>query len=96
MSFAWNCLFKKKESSFSSFSAVVTFGSFLSGAFVPLSMFPEGIVQYIGAILPAYWAVRGITSVYEYGLTWDYLLSIGAMLLFTAAFLLYGGKRRMI
>ena len=98
MSFAWNCLFKTKESSFSSFGAMVTFGSFLSGAFMPVELFPEGILRYIGAILPAYWAMRGLNSLSltEPTITGDYWLSILAMLLFTMAFLLYGGKRRLI
>ena len=98
MSFAWNCLFKSKDSSFSSFSALVTFGSFLSGAFMPVEAFPEGILQYIGAVLPAYWAVRGLNalSLTEFAITGDYWLAILAMVLFTMVFLLYGGKRRMI
>ena len=96
MSFAWNCMFKSKQSSFSSFSAVVTFGSFVSGALVPIALFPEGIVQHIGAILPAYWAVRGMNSYLEFGFTVEYWVSIIAMLIFAIAFLLFGGKRRMI
>ena len=95
MSFAWNCLFKSKDSSFSSFSALVTFGSFLSGAFVPIEAFPAGL-QHVGAILPAYWAMRGLNAISGYGLTGGYWLAILAMLLFTIAFLLYGGKRRII
>ena len=96
MSFAWNCLFKSKDSSFSSFSVMVTFGTFLSGAMVPISTFPEGILRYVGAILPAYWAVRGLDSLAASTITGDFWIAILAMLLFTAAFLLYGGKRRMI
>jgi len=96
MSFAWNCMFKSKQSSFSSFSAVVTFGSFVSGALIPIAFFPEGIVQHIGAILPAFWVVRGINSYLDVGFSSDYWISVIAMLLFTIAFLLFGGKRRMI
>ena len=98
MSFAWNCLFKTKDGSFGSFSAVVTFGSFLSGAFVPLEAFPEGVLRYVGAILPSYWAIRGLDtlSLTDLTITGDYWIAIAAMLLFTMAFLLYGGKRRMI
>jgi len=96
MSFAWNCLFKSKDSSFSSFSAVVTFGAFISGAFVPIAAFPEGPLRYVGAVLPAYWAVRGVNSLAESAITNDFWISIAAMMLFTMAFLLYGGKRRLI
>jgi ABC-2 type transport system permease protein len=95
MSFAWNCLFKRKETSFTTFSAVLTFGIFLSGALLPITLFPD-VVQYAGMIFPAYWAVRGIEVLLESGMTGEYWISIGAMALFTIAFLLYGGKRRMI
>ena len=98
MSFAWNCMFKTKDSSFSSFSALVTFGTFISGVFVPLQMFPDGILQYVGAVLPAYWAMRGLNtlSLTEFAFTSEYWIAILAMFLFTMIFLLYGGKRRMI
>ena len=96
MSFAWNCLFKRKESSFASFSAMVTFGSMLSGAWIPLANLPAAL-QYIGAIFPAYWGMRGIDSLVELGtMGTDYWMGLGAMALFSIAFLLYGGKRRMI
>ena len=96
LSFAWNCLFKSKDSSFSSFSALMTFGTFLSGAFVPISDFPAGL-QNVGAILPAYWAMRGLNILSNYGgATVGYWVAVLAMLLFTLAFLLYGGKRRII
>ena len=98
MSFAWNCLFKTKDGSFSSFSALITFGIFLCGGFVPIAAFPEGILRYVGAVLPAWWAMRGLNtlSLVELTITGDYWIAIAAMLLFTMAFLLYGGKRRMI
>ena len=95
LSFAWNCLFKRKETSFSSFSALITFGSFLSGALIPIEMFP-GPLQYVGAIFPAYWAIRGIRVFSEYGFALHYFTSIAAMLLIAAICLLYGGKRRII
>ena len=96
MSFAWNCLFKSKNSSFSSFSAAVTFGSFLSGAYISLGNLPTAL-QYAGAIFPAYWAVRAINSLLEFGtMQGNYWIGLAVMILFSIAFLLYGGKRRMI
>lgn len=96
MSFAWNCLFKQKESSFSTFGAVITFGSMMSGAWIPLENFPLAL-QNIGAVFPAFWAMRGIRSLFEFGLiTGDYWLGLAAMIMFSIIFLLYGGKRRMI
>jgi len=96
LSFAWNCLFKSKNSSFSSYSAIVTFGVLLSGALIPLEFFPTAL-QYVGAIFPAYWGMRAINSLAELGtFNIDYWVGIAAMVLFSIAFLLYGGKRRMI
>jgi len=96
LSFAWNCLFKSKSSSFSSYSAIVTFGVVLSGALIPLEFFPTAL-QYAGAIFPAYWGMRAINSLAELGtFDTDYWVGIAAMALFSIAFLLYGGKRRMI
>jgi len=96
LSFAWNCLFKTKSSSFSSYSAVITFGVTLSGALIPLEIFPV-VLQYAGAIFPAYWGIRAVNSLAELGtMGTDYWIGIAAMVLFSIVFLLYGGKRRMI
>jgi len=96
LSFAWNCLFKSKSSSFSSYSAVVTFGVALSGALIPLEILPT-VMQYVGAIFPAYWGMRAINALVELGTVGtDYWIGVAAMVLFSIAFLLYGGKRRMI
>ena len=96
MAFAWNCLFKSKDTSFQTFGAVITFGIFLSGAMVPLELLPA-VLQHVGAIFPAYWGIRGINAFLTYGaMGADYWIGIAAMLLFALVFLLYGGKRRMI
>jgi len=96
MSFAWNCLFKERENNFTSFSALLTFGAMLSGAFISLEFLPE-VLQHVGAIFPAFWAMRGITYLSQIGtMGVDYWGGIAALVLFSTAFLLYGGKRRMI
>ena len=94
MSFAWNSLFRRKESSFITFSAVITFGFMLSGVFIPLDDLPA-VLQDMGAVFPAYWAVRGLDSLSELGtMAGDYWIGLAAMALFSIAFLLLGGKRR--
>lgn len=96
MSFAWHCLFKDKESNPSNFSIVLTLMLLLSGVFVPLEFFP-GILQHTGAIFPVYWAVRSLDeALVARGMSVEYWQGIGAMLLFAVAFLLYGGKRRIV
>ncbi|MCL2377200.1 MAG: ABC transporter permease [Defluviitaleaceae bacterium] len=96
MAFAWHCLFKDGDQSASSFMFLLTFMAVLGGLFVPTEFFP-GVLQYLGAIFPVYWGIQGLNSVLETGaISSDFWLPIAAMLLFTAAFLLYGGKRRII
>ena len=95
MGFAWNCLFKDREQSSSIFLALITFGSFLSGALFPLELFPQPL-QYVGAILPAFWAVRGINDLLDYGIVSNYWIALLIMLLLAIIFLFYGGKRKLI
>jgi len=96
LSFAWNCLFKRKESSFSTFSALITFGTALSGVLIPRDILPA-VLSYVGAIFPAYWAISSIDAlIYTGSINSDYWLGLGALILFSLAFLLYGGKRRMV
>jgi len=96
MAFAWHCLFKTKEASSSGFAMVIMCMAMLSGMLIPTEILP-GILEHIGVIFPAYWATQGINAVQEAGVfNADFWLAIAAMLLFTTAFLLYGGKRRII
>lgn len=95
MAFAWNCLFKDKENNYTAFSVTITFMAMLSGLWFPLELLPQPL-QYAGAVFPSYWAARGISTLRELGAVSGYWISLAAMLMFTAAYLLYGGKRRII
>ena len=96
LSFAWSSLFKSKEASSGAFGAVLTAMSLLSGFFVPLNLMPD-FLFYLGAIFPAHWASRAIIIMVDYGqFTQMFWLSLLAMFLFTVAFVLFGGKRRLI
>lgn len=95
LTFAWACLFKSKSNSLSAFSIVLTAMAMLGGLIIPIDLLPD-VLQHVGAIFPSYWASNGIESLIQYGITGQYWLSIAVMLLFTAIFLLYGGKRRII
>ena len=95
MAFAWHCLFKNKESSAGGFGMVLTLAAMLGGAMVPVEILP-GILEYAGAIFPVYWMMRGINSVIAYdAFTQAFWLGILAMALFTTAYLLFGGRRRL-
>ena len=94
--FAWHCLFKNRATNSGIFSAVLTLMAFLSGLIIPVHLFPS-ILEYIGAIFPAYWVSRGFTDLISYGhTTGSFWLSMGILVLFTMAYLLYGGKRRIV
>ena len=93
--FAWSCLFKSKETSNMMFGFIVMFAAMLGGFMLPLELLPR-TVQLIGAIFPAYWLSTGIAELLENGATLTYWLSLGAIILFAIAYLLYGGKRRII
>ncbi|MCL2562687.1 MAG: ABC transporter permease [Oscillospiraceae bacterium] len=96
MAFAWHCLFKGAEGNIAGFSMVLFLTAFLGGMTFPVEVFP-GPLQYVGAVFPAYWAMRGLDVVQELGtVSGEYWLAIAAMLLFAIAYLLYGGKRRIV
>ena len=96
LSFLWSSLFKSKEASSGAFGAVMTLISAVSGFFVPLNLMPS-VLFYVGALFPAHWASRAIQSLIDYGqFTQIYWLSVLAMFLFAAAYILLGAKRRLI
>lgn len=95
MGFAWSCLFKDREQSSSIFLALITFGTALSGVMFPLELLPQPL-QYVGAVLPAFWAVRGINTLLDYGVVFGYWFALLIMLLLAIIFLFYGGKRKII
>jgi len=96
MSFAWQCLFKNSEGSTTGFSILATVMAFLGGLFIPMTVFP-GILEHMGVIFPSYWAMRSLNYMLDYGeFVGQFWIGIGAMVMFSAAFLLYGGKRRIV
>lgn len=95
MSFAWSCIFKSKEVSYSTFAGAATIIAMFSGFWFPLEFLPS-ILQYVGAIFPAYWLSYGIIQLMDYGVTSWYWISAVAILIFTGLYLLFGGKRRII
>jgi len=96
LAFAWSCLFKDKETSWAALSVVITAIATLGGLMIPLSLLPFGL-RLVGALFPAQWAARALENIMEYGvLNTEFWLAMLAMLMFTIAFMLFGGKRRLI
>lgn len=96
LSFVWSSLFKSKEAGTGAFSAAMTLIAAVSGFFVPLNLMPD-VLFYIGALFPAHWASRAIQTLIDYGeFTQMYWISLLAMFLFAAAYVLFGAKRRLI
>lgn len=96
LSFVFSCWFKDKEVSTSVFTVVITFVAFLGGFTFPLSLLPAPLF-YAGALFPAHWTSLAIENLLDYGFSARmYWLSLLAMFLFAVAYILYGGKRRII
>lgn len=95
MSFAWTCLFKEKSANISAFVILATLVGFIGGFWFPISLLPD-YLRFLGMLFPAYWVSYGIYNLNAYGLNWEYWMSLVAMLLFSAVYLLYGGKRRIV
>ena len=95
MSFAWSCLFKNKYSNFAAFVMLATLVGFIGGFWFPVFLLPD-YMRFVGMLFPAYWVSNGIYNLGEYGPAGEYWLSLIAMLLFSAVYLLFGGKRRII
>jgi len=96
LAFVWSCFFKDKEASTAGVSILLTATAAVGGLFLPLAILPTPLF-YFGALFPAHWASRAIDELLVYGtMTNMYWLGILAMGLFTIAFILFGGKRRLV
>jgi len=95
LSFVWSCLFKDKETSTAVLSVLITAIASLGGLMIPLALLPR-FLRFLGALFPAHWATRALENLMDYGMNTQFWLSMLAMFLFTVAYLLYGGKRRII
>ncbi len=93
-SLAWNSMFRSKVMSDAVFSIVISFMALLGGIFIPLSMLPD-ILRKIGMLFPTYWLSNALLLIQGQGTNREYWFSVLIMLLFSAAFLLYGSKRRL-
>lgn len=93
-SLAWNSLFRSKVMSDAVFSLVISLTALLGGIFIPITMLPDTL-RKIGMLFPTYWLSNALLLIQGQGSSGDYWLSIMIMLLFSAAFLLYGSKRRL-
>jgi len=90
-SFAWNCLFKSKEVSFTILSMFLTLASF-AGLLLPLEIFPDNL-RTVAMIFPTYWIASSIEELISNGSTLRFGMSISVLTLFVVVFLLYGSKR---
>ncbi len=94
-SFAWHSFFKSKENSNNGFMAAIMFIAALGGLLFPVSQLP-GFLQYVGAIFPAYWVSQSFNILLEGGISSEFWLFQAILFLFTVAYLLYGGKRKIV
>ena len=96
LSFVWSCWFNDKETSTVTFSFALMLMALLGGILIPASIMPTS-VRNIGALFPVHWAARSFEELIVYeSATTQYWLSSLALVLFTAALILYGSRRRIV
>ena len=89
--FAWSCLFKNKEVSFTVLLMVLTFSSF-AGILLPLDFLPTAL-RYIFMIFPTFWVASGIEELIDNGVTFRLIVCLVVLVMFVIVFLLDGSKR---
>ena len=93
--YGWNTLFKSKTASGGTFTTLMTLIAFFGGLMVPLEALPD-ILRNIGAIFPAQWLTRSLGYLLASNIGGEFWLAQGILVLFTVAFLLFGGKRKVV
>jgi ABC-2 type transport system permease protein len=93
--FCWNMFFKSKAGSKYSLWFAVAVISFISGLLVPIEVLPDAL-RNIGAFTHPYWLMRSANVLVQYGMNMEFWLFMGALVLFSVAFLLLGGRGRKI
>jgi len=89
--FAWSCVFKNKEVSFTVLAMVMTFASF-AGILLPLEFLPTSL-RYIFMIFPTFWVASGIEELIENGVSFRLIICLLVLVGFVVLFLLDGSKR---
>ena len=89
--FAWSCLFKNKEVSFTVLLMVLTFSAF-AGILLPLDFLPTAL-RYIFMIFPTFWVASGIEELIENGVTVWLIICLIVLVTFVVVFLMDGSKR---
>jgi len=88
--FAWNCLFKKRESTMVALSSFLTFATFI--LIFPLTVFPQ-VIKNIFMAFPTFWIASAFDNLIAYGIGGQFLITLAILALFTITFLMYGSKR---
>ncbi|MCC5912725.1 MAG: ABC transporter permease [Clostridiaceae bacterium] len=93
-SLAWVSLFKNKEAAFSVLAGVFILMAILGGVMFPIQALPETF-QRLAMLLPTYWLMESMQLVIRGGSLGDFILSLGMMLMFSFAFILFGSRKRL-
>jgi ABC-2 type transport system permease protein len=93
-SLAWNSLFHSRDLSDGIIGVVISIMSLLGGITMPLEMLP-GFLRRVGMVFPTYWLSSAILAVLKAQYHNQYLISLTVLVLLTAAFLVFGSKRRL-
>lgn len=94
LALAWYSLFRRKDSAGMILITLILFMAMLGGLLWPLEIMPE-FIQQAAMLLPTYWLAEGMRSIASVTTLNDLLLPLGVLLMFSAAFLLLGSRRRI-
>lgn len=87
-------LFDRREIVYAILPTAITLLSLLGGFYAPVEMMPEAL-RTAAMVTPPYWLITALSVLQRGEPPGRYLLSLAIMLLFAAAFLVVGSRRRM-
>ena len=93
-SLAWYSLFRSQETAFSILIGIIMLMAMLGGMMWPVQIMPA-IIQRIAMLLPTYWLAEGILKVALGATLQEILLPLAMMVMFSAAFIIIGSKRKL-
>lgn len=93
-SLAWCSWFRHPDASAAVMMGIISIMAMLGGSFFPIEASPEPL-QRIGKLVPTYWLHQGMELAAENGSWRELPIPLLILILFAAAFLLIGSRRKL-
>lgn len=93
-SLAWCSLFRHPESSIAVMLGIIMVMAMLGGVFVPIEYLP-GLLQRLALAVPLYWLTLGTEQAAQGEALGELLMPLWMLVMFSAAFLLIGSRRKL-